>query len=86
MNSRVGLALYWKNGINLKVLDPLLTYIDMVVNPGMDDAWRLTGFYGNPVAVNWEHSWGLLKHLSLKMDIPWLCVGDFNEITKAEEK
>ena len=52
----------------------------------MDDAWRLTGFYGNPITANWEHSWALLKHLSLKLDLPWLCVGDFNEITIAEEK
>ena len=28
----------------------------------------------------------LLKHLCLKLDLPWLGVGDFNEITKAEEK
>lgn len=52
----------------------------------MDDAWQLTGFYGNPVMANREHSWALLKHLCLQMDIHWLCVGDFNEIVKAEEK
>ena len=52
----------------------------------MDDAWRLIGFYGNPITANREHSWVLLKHLCLKMEIPWLCVGDFNEITKVEEK
>jgi len=28
----------------------------------------------------------LLKHLCLKLDLPWLCVRDFNENTKAEEK
>jgi len=33
-----GLALYWKNGIDLKVLDSSLTYINAVVNPGMNDA------------------------------------------------
>ena len=86
VNAGGGLALYWKNGIDLKVLDSSPTFIDAVVNPGMDDAWRLTGFYGNPITANREHSWALLKHLCLKMDIPLLCMGDFNEITKAEEK
>ena len=86
VNTGGGLALYWKNGIDLKVLDSSPTFIDAVVNPGMDDAWRLTGFYGNPITANREHSWALLKHLCLKMDIPWLCMGDFNEIIKAEEK
>ena len=80
------MALYWKNGIDLKVSDSTPTYIDVVVNPGMDDAWWLTSFYGNLVTANREHSFVLLKHLCLKMDISWLCVGDFNEITKVEEK
>ena len=86
INTGGGLALYWKEGIDLKVLDSTPTYIDAVVNPGMDDAWRFTGFYGNPITANREHSWALLKHLCLKLDLPWICVGDFNEITKAEEK
>lgn len=55
-NTGGGLALYWKNGIDLKVLDSSPTYIDAVVKPGMDDAWWLTGFYRNPVMANWEHS------------------------------
>ena len=28
----------------------------------------------------------VLKHICLKMDLPWLCVRDFNENFKAEEK
>ena len=86
VNTGGRLALYWKDGINLKVLDSTPSFIDAVVNPGMDDAWRLTGFYENPTIANREHSWALLKHLSLKLDLPWMCVGDFNKITKAEEK
>ena len=43
------------------------------------------GFYRNPITTSEEHSWALLKHLCLKLDLPWLCVWDFNEITKAEE-
>ena len=80
------MALYWKNGIDLKVSDSTPTYIDVVVNPGMDDAWWLTSFYGNLVTANREHSFVLLKHLCLKMDISWLCVGDFNEIPKLRRR
>ena len=85
-NTGGGLALYWKNGTDLHILDSSPSHIDAVVNPGGDDAWRFTGFYGNPVTTNRELSWILLKHLCLKMDLPWLCLGDFNEIVKAEEK
>lgn len=55
VNSGGGLALYWKNGIDLHVLDTSPTFIDEVVNPGADAAWRFTGFYGNPVTANREH-------------------------------
>nr|XP_023891885.1 uncharacterized protein LOC112003894 [Quercus suber]XP_023929367.1 uncharacterized protein LOC112040706 [Quercus suber] len=85
-NTGGGLALYWKEGLNLKVQGSSPSYIDAVVDPGVDDAWRITGFYGDPVTANREHSWALLKHLCLQMDLPWLCVGDFNEIIKAREK
>ena len=85
-NTRGGLALYWKKELNLQVLNSSPTYIDAAVNPGVDDAWRFTGFYGDPVTTNRKHSWALLKHLCLRMDLPWCCVRDFNEIVKAEEK
>ena len=85
-NTGGGLALFWSRDINLHVLDATPTYIDAVVNPGVDDAWRFTGFYRNLITANREHSWALIKHLSLKMDLPWICVGDFNEIVRAEEK
>ena len=81
-----GLALFWKNEINISILDSLPSHIDAMVNPRMDDAWQIRGFYGNPVTANREHFWALLKHLSLKLNLPWLCMGDFNDIVKAEEK
>ena len=78
--------MFWKNEINISILDSLPSHIDAMVNPRMDDAWQIRGFYKNPVTANREHFWALLKHLSLKLNLPWLCMGDFNEIVKAEEK
>ena len=69
-NTGGGLALFWSRDINLHVLDATPTYIDAVVNLGVDDAWRFTGFYGNLVMANWEHSWALLKHLGQKNGSP----------------
>ena len=85
-NTGGGPALYWKNGTDLHIPDSSPSHVDTEVNLGVDDAWRFIGFYGNPVTTNQEHSWTLLKHLCLKLDLPWLCLGDFNEIIKAEEK
>lgn len=52
----------------------------------MDDAWQITGFYGNPDSANREDSWSLLRDLSRRFSLPWICIGDFNEILRAEEK
>ena len=61
-------------------------HIDAIVNQGVDDAWRFTDFYGNPDTANQEHSWGLLQTLSHRFNLPWICMGDFNEILFANEK
>ncbi|KAL0004524.1 hypothetical protein SO802_012085 [Lithocarpus litseifolius] len=36
--------------------------------------------------ANREDSWSLLRHLRTQFDLPWVCIGDFNEITRLEEK
>ena len=81
-----GLALLWKEDFAMKVLTSSDTHIDGVVDQGMDDAWRFTGFYGEPETANREHSWNLLRDLSHRHNLPWICVGDFNEILRLEEK
>jgi len=36
--------------------------------------------------ANREDSWLVLRHLSSQFILPWVCIGDFNEITKLSEK
>ena len=36
--------------------------------------------------ANREDSWSVLHHLSSQFNLPWVCIGDFNEITKLSEK
>ena len=85
-NQGGGLALLWKEDIMVGVQTLLDSHIDAVVDQGMNDAWRITGFYGNPDSTSWEDSWSLLRDLSHCFSLPQVCIGDFNEILKAEEK
>jgi endonuclease/exonuclease/phosphatase family metal-dependent hydrolase len=48
--------------------------------------WKLIGFYRHPNPTNRHEEWNLLKHLQELSPTPWLCLGDFNEITKNSEK
>ena len=61
-------------------------HIDAIIDHGVDDAWRFTGFYGDPDTVSWENSWSLLRDLSSQFSLPWICLGDFNEMLLATEK
>lgn len=59
-----GLALLWKEQLDLHIRSFSPHHIEAVVNPGIDDAWHFTSFYGAPEAANREDSWTLLRHLA----------------------
>ncbi|KAH9684395.1 reverse transcriptase domain-containing protein [Citrus sinensis] len=48
--------------------------------------WRLTGFYGYPESSRRRESWDLLRLLSSSSSLPWLCIGDFNDLLAANDK
>ena len=43
-----GLALMWKNNSDVWVDSFSSYHIDAIIKGGTEDAWRLTGFYGEP--------------------------------------
>ena len=81
-----GLALLWKNTIQIDVDSSSLNHIDVIVNKGKADSWRFTGIYGFPEASWKSDTWSLLRNLHRKYTLPWLCAGDFNEILMSHKK
>ncbi|XP_030973776.1 uncharacterized protein LOC115993921 [Quercus lobata] len=81
-----GLALLWKDDFLLDVLTSSDNHIDGVVDQGMDDAWRFTSFFGDPEMASRENSSNMLRDLSQRLTLPWVCVDDFNEILRLEEE
>lgn len=64
-----------------------LTYIDAwVERGGYGGQCHLTGFYGNLITFLRAESWRTLQTLSSNSQLPWVVIGDFNEITSMEEK
>jgi hypothetical protein len=61
------------------------SHIDAIVSQAGCDNWRFTGFYGNPEVAQRHHSWELLRQLNRVAGIPWLVMGDFNEVLLREE-
>ena len=81
-----GLVLYWRSSINLSIEGSNKYYIDAVINKDQESEWHLTSFYGEPKTTRRSEAWEKLRNLSSRRERPWLCCGDFNEITKQDEK
>ena len=72
--------------MNLKVEGSDKYYIDAIININTSNQWRFTGFYGEPETTRRSEAWSKLRQLNFDSVMPWLYVGDFNEITRQEEK
>ncbi|KAL4596137.1 hypothetical protein ACB092_12G142600 [Castanea dentata] len=82
-----GLTLLWKDSLLVEVQTYSLRHIDAIITKDDDNKkWRFTGFYGHPETSKREESWKLLVNLSTRSDLPWVCMGDFNEIIHKGEK
>lgn len=47
---------------------------------------RYTGFYGCPERERRRESWGLIRELASRSNLPWCIIGDFNDMMFAHEK
>ena len=82
-----GLALLRKQDLNVSVKGYFRWYINAIVETkSYVGTWRFTGFYGQPETSERYESWAQLKELSQQYNMPWICVGDFNEVLKSYEK
>ena len=81
-----GLALLWKQEVDMCIQNFSQHHIDAHMDSTQPRCWRLTGFYGWPKQHRRKESWALLKHLHSLDSLPWLCIGDFNEILTTIEK
>ena len=81
-----GLVLLWKNNVTVDLKSYSKFHIDVWVTMENGRQWRFTGFYGEPVRARRKESWRLLRFLRNQTDLPWLCVGDFNEVLHEDEQ
>lgn len=81
-----GLALLWKNEGGCTIREASQNFIDFEVENVQVGRWRYTGFYGCPETGRRRESWGLIRYLASKSELPWCIIGDFNDLMFDDEK
>jgi exonuclease III len=81
-----GLLLQWKKEIKISLRFKMKYYIDVNVEHSHDFTWRFTGFYGEPKWQERHLTWQHLRDLHSQSNLPWLVMGDINEILYSIEK
>ena len=80
-----GLALLWKEGVDVKVINGSDNYILAKVVEKDGSEWFLTSFYGWLEASQKPNSLALLNHIKSFVYGPGVCVRDFNVILNSIE-
>jgi exonuclease III len=82
-----GLALLWTVDVGVEIQNYSRRHINAkVCSSPNKPIWKLTGFYGHPDPSKRTEAWSLLRYIARMDPIPWVCLGDFNEILSADEK
>lgn len=81
-----GLAVLWRSSASVSLLGYSNNHIDLLVVEANNFIWRFTGYYGLPDRNRKMESWNLLRALSRQSALPWVCMGDYNDMLCAEEK
>lgn len=81
-----GLAVLSRLSSKIVVTTSSHNYVNVKIY--MDDGfeWLMTCFYGYPEKFRRHASWELLKSLDPGLDVPWLVIGDFNDLACSSEK
>lgn len=81
-----GLALFWKEEEQGKVLTYSQNHIDIETKVNGMEPWRLTGIYKEPNRTNRRKTWELLRNLARDSNLPWCTIGDMNNILAQSDK
>lgn len=80
-----GLALLWDKSCNVQLRSHNIFHVDTLIMLG-GVSWRFTGIYGHLVRLLRHQTWSLLRQIDDLRSVPWVVMGDFNEILDASEK
>nr|POE77108.1 hypothetical protein CFP56_65648 [Quercus suber] len=81
-----GLTLLWKEEDVVWVDNFSHYHIDAIMQGGLENAWRLIGFYDELETSRRIEGRNMLHMLNSKPNLLWCCFGDFNELLEVKDK
>jgi exonuclease III len=80
-----GIVIYWNDNIDMEILPYSQYHIDAIITERGCDPWRLTCVYGEAQTHMRFKTWDMLKFIKSASHLPWMCIGDFNEVLHRSE-
>jgi exonuclease III len=80
-----GLGIFWNNNTRVDILPYSEYHIDSIIMVDGGDPWRLTCIYGDAQTSEQHKTWDMLKFIKATSVLPWMCIGDFNEVLHRSE-
>ncbi|XP_021834215.1 uncharacterized protein LOC110774005 [Prunus avium] len=82
-----GLSLWWKPNVSVQIISASKNLIDTaILGDQTGIQMRCSYFYGPPYREEKESFWFGVSNLGVDVSVPWVCVGDFNEMIWHHEK
>ncbi|PRQ30675.1 putative endonuclease/exonuclease/phosphatase [Rosa chinensis] len=87
VNTAGGLSLWWRPGFLVEVTDFSKYFIDTRIRAqGSNEVIRVTWMYGPPYGDEKAAFWDYWSNLQIINAIPWLVIGDLNELVEQYER
>ena len=80
-----GLGLYWNKNTKVEILPFSQYHIDSIISENGGEPWRFTCVYGEAQIAERHKTWDMLKFIKASSPLPWVCMGDFNEVLHRSE-
>ncbi|GLT60154.1 hypothetical protein SLA2020_329350 [Shorea laevis] len=81
-----GIWILWNRTVgDITILDCFSQAITLLVKQAHRDPWLLSAIYANPVPTIREKLWQHLEQFTYTDGLPWLLLGDFNQIISSDE-
>jgi hypothetical protein len=81
-----GIIMFWKKEIKIHQIFACPNYIDVKIDEGLNKVWRFTGMYGEFKWAEKYKTWDRIRGIYSQNTLPWLIMGDLNEILYIHEK